>query len=131
MKIEGYACHYGDYYKNHVTPHFNTPQYEINKGAFMKGIAAREKVPVFLVDKEPIFENIVGHATLFQRKDGIYCEVETIETFQYEKDALYNMQLGFWAVRVEKDENDIINDGMIRSVYFTPCGYEPILSIKE
>lgn len=131
MKIEGYICHYGGYYKTHVTPHFSVPQYEINKGAFMKGIAACEKVPVFLAEKEPIFENIVGHATLFQRKDGIYCEIKTNELLFQHKDFLNDMQLGFWAVQVEKDENGNINEGIIRAVYFTPCGYESILSIKE
>ena len=133
MIIKGYICHYGDYYKK-----YSTHDYEINEGAFMKGLAACEKVPVFF-DSDGFHDpaKILGHATLFHREDGVFCEIKTNDVFNnfiYQffnvDDLLKNTMLGFWATKIEKDKDGNIVDGIIRAVYFTKTGYEPILSVE-
>lgn len=134
MIIKGYICHYGDYYKK-----YSTHDYEINEGAFVKGLAARERVPVFFdSDNFHDIEKLLGHATLFHRKDGIFCEIKTNDVFNnfiYQffniDDLLKNTMLGFWATKIEKDKDGNIDDGIIRAVYFTKTGYEPIESVED
>lgn len=135
MIIKGYICHYGDY--KYETPYH--PDYKINEGAFMKGLAACEKVPVFF-DSDCFHDlgKISGYATLFHRKDGIFCEIKTNEVFNnfiYQffnvDDLLKNTMLGFWATTIKKDKDGNIDDGLIRAVYFTKTGYEPILSVED
>ena len=135
MIIKGYICHYGDY--KYETPYH--PDYKINKGAFMKGLAACEKVPVFF-DSDNFHDpaKILGHATLFHREDGIFCEIKTNTIFNNyfyqffcDDDLLKKTMLGFWATAVKKDKDGNIDDGLIRAVYFTITGYEPILSVED
>ena len=134
MNIKGYICHYGDY--KYETPYH--PDYKINKGAFMHELAACEKVPVFF-DSDDFHDpaKILGHATLFHREDGIFCEIKTNDVFNkfiYQffnvDDLLKNTMLGFWATKIEKDKDGNIVDGIIRAVYFTKTGYEPIESVE-
>ena len=132
MKIKGYICHYGEYKGEHI------PLYKINNNAFMKGLAACERVPVFF-DSDNLHDptKIMGHATLFHRKDGIFCEIETNDTFNSfilqffnEDDLLKKTQLGFYATAIKNDKEGNIDDGIIRAVYFTKTGYEPIESVE-
>lgn len=133
MKIKGYICHYGEYKGERI------PLYKINNNAFMKGLAACERVPVFF-DSDNFHDptKIMGHATLFHRKDGIFCEIETNDNFNsfilqfFNVDDLLNKtQLGFYATGIEKDKEGNIDDGIIRAVYFTKTGYEPIESVED
>ena len=132
MKIKGYICHYGEYKGKRI------PLYTINNNVFMKGLAACEKVPVFL-DSDSLHDpaKIIGYATLFHRKDGIFCEIKTNDVFNnyisiFNTDNLLKkIQLGFYATGIEKDKYGNIDDGIIRAVYFTIAGYEPILSVED
>lgn len=85
----------------------------------MHGLAAIEHIPVYisnyfsLVDVYPLPD---GVSTIFQREDGVYCNIRLSDNYDNMVDELSKLKIGCFANEIKTDKNNNIIDGRIRYI---------------
>lgn len=123
ISISGYCLKYGKTIASHPP---------VLPGACMRGLAAIEHIPVYishyfsLVHDYPLPD---GVATIFHRKDGVYCNIRLPDLYDDKIDELSKLKIGCFANEIKKDKDNNIIDGRIRYINLCDTNIEKIEEI--
>lgn len=123
ISISGYCLKYGETIASHPP---------VLPGACMHGLAAIEGIPVYisnyfsLVHVYPLPD---GVATIFHRKDGVYCNIRLPDLYDDKIDELSKLKIGCFANDVKRDKDNNIIDGKIRYINLCDTNIEKIEEI--
>lgn len=123
ISISGYCLKYGETIASHPP---------VLPGACMHGLAAIEHIPVYVSDYIQINRDSYqpdGVATLFHRKDGVYCNIRLPGLYDNRVDELSKLKIGCFANDVKRDKDNNIVDGTIRYVNLCDTNIEKIEEI--
>lgn len=123
ISISGYCLKYGETIASHPP---------VLPGALMHGLATIEGIPVYIAAYSLInhFDALPnGVATIFNRKDGVYCNIRLLDSYDNMVDELSKLKIGCFANEIKRDKDNNIIDGRIRYVNLCDTNIEKIEEI--
>lgn len=123
ISIRGYCLKYGETIASHPP---------VLPGALMHGLAAIENIPVYVSDYFSLVHDYPlpnGVATIFNRKDGVYCNIRLLDSYDNMVDELSKLKIGCFANEIKRDKDNNIIDGRIRYVNLCDTNIEKIEEI--
>lgn len=124
ISISGYCLKYGETIASHPP---------VLPGALMHGLATIENIPVYVSNYFSTSMHVYplpdGVATLFHRKDGVYCNIRLLDNYDNMVDELSKLKIGCFANEIKLDKDNNIIDGRIRYVNLCDTNIEKIEEI--
>lgn len=123
ISISGYCLKYGETIASHPP---------VLPGTCMHGLAAIENIPVYIANYFSLVHDYPlpdGVATIFHRKDGIYCNIRLPDLYDDKVDELSKLKIGCFAIGIKKDKDNNIIDGKIRYINLCDTNIEKIEEI--